>query len=45
MLRTYTFTTSIGYITFCAYSLAYAYQLLAQHYPKDITVSDVRVSL
>lgn len=45
MLRTYTFTTSIGYICVCAYSLAYAYKIIEHSYPKDIEITNVEVSL
>lgn len=45
MLRTYTFHTSIGYISLMAYSLGYAYTLLSQHYPKDIVVHNVSCGL
>jgi len=45
MLRTYTFTTSIGYIVILAYSLAYAYRQVEQHYPAGITISNVEISL
>lgn len=45
MLRTYTFTTSLGYIVVVAYSMAYAHQIIAQSYPKDIVITNVEVSL
>jgi len=45
MLRTFTFHTSIGYLVCVAYSMSFAYQLIAQTYPKDIIIHNCTVSL